>query len=393
MPQQGIVSHPGLPVGQRGPSGPPSHTLPPSGGLDPREATQGASWQPQEPGSVLSRRPDLADATRAYIQRGRVNATERAHQCDWRIFLKWCGAYGADPLPASADTVIAFLTDMARTRSLATLHRYKGTITKVHGLHGFPLPTMGEQIRAVMHGIAVDKGERSPNAKAPATADVFSLMIEKISNSSPKGLRDRAILLVGAVTGMRSAELTALNVDDLTWHDKGLSILIRRSKTDQTGVGRYVAVPCDHADSGDSTRCGAHAIRAWLEIAKISSGPLFRSFWHNGRRFKATRLPAANVADVVKSAAAAAGLEPKVYGAHSLRSGYVTQARRENLSFVEIMEQTGHKDLASVKRYARDPIDPFRTGRVREVARAFARNPNPVGSRGGLEERERTGGK
>lgn len=389
MPQQGIVSHPGLTVRQEGQfqaSLAAPGALPAPGGADPRNATQGESFQPQEPGSVLSRHPDLADATRAYIQRGRVKSTELAHRCDWKIFLNWCAAHEADALPASVDTIVAFLADMASTRALATLHRYKGTITKVHGLHGFSSPTLDERVRAVMHGIAVDKGERSPNAKAPATADVFGLMIEKISDKSPKGLRDRAILLVGAVTGMRSAELTAVNIEDLVWHDKGLSILIRRSKTDQTGIGRYVAVPCEHVESEDGSRCGAHAVRAWLEILKgVKTGALFRSFWHNGRRVKITRLPSANVADIVRGAAVAAGLEPRVYGAHSLRSGYVTQARRENLSFLEIMEQTGHRNIESVRRYSRDPVDPFRTGRVQEVARAFARNPK-IGSSGSLVE-------
>ena len=383
MPQQGTPSYPGLPVGPERQS--------PTSELDLRRATQGRSWQPQGPESVLSQYPDLADATRTYLERGRVKSTERAHKADWQIFLKWCKAYDTDPLPASVDTVTAFLADMAKTRALATLHRYKGTITKVHGLHGFPPPTLDARVRAVMHGIAVEKTTRSPNAKAPATANVLGPMIGTISGDRGKDLRDRAILLLGAVTGMRGAEISAVNVEDLTWHEQGLSILIRRSKTDQTGHGRYVAVPCEQSNE---SRCAAHAIRAWLDKAPAKQGPLFRSFWNRGKRVKAgARLGADQIADIVKEAASAAGLDPHIYGAHSLRSGYVTQARREGLSFTEIMEQTGHRNLESVRRYARDPVDPFRTGRVREVARAFARAGERAGSSGDPTGPERTGGR
>jgi integrase len=221
-----------------------------------------------------------------------------------------------------------------------------------------------------MRGIAVEKTERPPNMKAAATADVFAQMIEQAGGTRTKDIRDRAILRVGAVTGLRRAELVAVNVEDLTWHDQGVSILIRRSKTDQTGVGRYVAVPCD-GEAEDQGRCAAHAIRAWLARAPSDRGPLFRSLRKDGRSSGA-RLPAEQISDIVKHAASAAGLDPKVYAAHSLRSGYVTQAAREGLSLMEIMEQTGHRKIESVRRYARDPVNPFRTGRVHVVARAFA---------------------
>jgi integrase len=295
-------------------------------------------------------------------------------------------------LPATIETIVGFLVDMAATRELATLRRYRSTVSKMHKIAGVPSLAFHDQVRTVMRGIAVEKTERSRNAKAATTADVFGPMIETIPGERPKDIRDRAILLLGVVTGMRSAELTAVDIEDLTWHERGLSILIRRSKTDQTGLGRYVAVPCEHENSDDGTRCAAHAIRAWLDVSKITTGALFRSFWRNGRGLKTARFAAGDVAGIVKEAASGAGLDPKIYAAHSLRSGYVTQARREGLSYPEIMEQTGHKDLASVKRYSRDPVDPFRTGRVREVARAFARNPK-IDSRGDLEEHERTGGK
>ena len=372
MPQRGTSSHLDPPLPPKGAIRPPIQVSEDPGARvqpDPSLDIRAGSEETYDPGSVLSQRPDLAAATRTYISRGRVASTDRARRADWRIFESWCKVNGVSPLPATVDTIIAFLVESASNRTLATLRRYKSTISQIHGLSGISSPTTDTRVRAVLRGIAVEKTERPPNMKVAATADVFNLLMKERDGQRNIDIRDRALLLLGAVSGMRRAEIVAVNIEDLTWHDEGISILIKRSKTDQTGVGRYVAVP---RESSNPSRCAVHAIRAWLDILGAKKGSLFPSLWKNGR-VRATRLPARRVADLVQRSAEGAGLDPTVYGAHSLRSGYITQARREGLSLAEIMEQTGHQKTESVRRYARDPVDPFRTGRVKQVARAFAK--------------------
>jgi integrase len=221
-----------------------------------------------------------------------------------------------------------------------------------------------------MKGIATEKTERPDRAKSAATADVFIPMLDQLGHDRVRDVRDRAILLFGVASSLRRAELCALDLSDLTWRDEGIAALIRRSKTDRTGRGRYVAVPRSDANPA---RCPVRAVREWLACAEIEQGPLFQSLWKDGRP-RGSRLPPGEVAQAVKRAARAAGLDPALFGGHSLRAGYVTQARREGLSWETIMEQTGHKKIETVKRYARDPADAFRTAHVDQVWKAFDRD-------------------
>ena len=275
------------------------------------------------------------------------------------------------------------------TKALATLRRYRATVSKAHRRAGLASPAYDARVLEVLRGIAVEKGERSLFAKNAATADVFVPMLDKLGHERAKDIRDRAILLFGLMSSLRRAEIVAVNIEDLKWIDEGIAVLVRRSKTDRAGAGRTLLVP--RAENPEF--CPVRAMRAWLDLVGETRGPLFRSLWKTGRPRRTGRLPAEQVADIVKRAALAAGLDPVLFGGHSLRAGYVTQARRAGLSWEAIMEQTGHKKIETVKRYARDAIDSSRTSRVSEVMESFARNRNPVESREDLEEPERTGGK
>ena len=103
------------------------------------------------------------------------------------------------------------------------------------------------------------------------------------TQSNPTGLRDRAVLLLGFAGAFRRAELAALNVSDLEFLPEGVRVAVRRSKTDPEGMGPTVAIP------RGLKACPVAAVEAWLQLAKITDGPLFRSVLKNGRVL-ATRL-------------------------------------------------------------------------------------------------------
>src|SRR5205823_5956726 len=86
------------------------------------------------------------------------------------------------------------------------------------------------------------------------------------------GVRDRALLLVGFAGAFRRSELVAVDVSDLRFGTEGLLITIRRSKTDQEGSGRDVAIP----HGAYELTCPVRAMRQWLDSAGIAEGPVFR---------------------------------------------------------------------------------------------------------------------
>jgi integrase len=163
-----------------------------------------------------------------------------------------------------------------------------------------------------------------------------------------RGIRDRALLLVGFAGAFRRSELVALDVADVALTPEGLLLTLRRSKTDQEGAGRQVAIPF----GSRAETCPVRALRAWLDATAITEGPVFR--WVHGRRsVSSMRLTGQSIALVVKKYAAAAGLNVADFSGHSLRAGFVTSAARAGEPERRIMRQTGHKSIEMVLRYVR----------------------------------------
>jgi integrase len=165
------------------------------------------------------------------------------------------------------------------------------------------------------------------------------------------GARDRALMLLGFAGAFRRSELGALDVADCSFGRDGLTVTLRRSKTDQEGAGRKVGIP--YGSNPDT--CPVRTLEAWLEAASIASGPVFRSISRHGKLQPGVLSPI-DVARVVKKLAERAGLDPAKYAGHSLRAGHATSAAIAGASERSIMNQTGHRSVQMVRRYIRDGI-------------------------------------
>jgi integrase len=162
------------------------------------------------------------------------------------------------------------------------------------------------------------------------------------------GARDRALLLVGFAGAFRRSELVGLTVADAAFSSEGLTITLRRSKTDQEGQGRKVGLPY----GSTAATCPVRALQAWLDAAAVTAGPLFRSVDRHGNVGGA--LGDRDVARIVKRVAEAAGIDPANVAGHSLRAGLATTAAKAGKAAHVIMKQTGHRSVAMVQRYVRD---------------------------------------
>lgn len=295
-----------------------------------------------------------ADVGRAreYASASRAENTKRAYRSDWADFNAWCNDRGLVALPASPVVVGTYLAARAETLSVSTLRRRLISIAVAHRTAGHDSPTDQEPVPAVIAGIARTKGVRV-EGKTPVLLDDLRRMLA-ILEPGRRGIRDRALLLLGFATGSRRAELVALDVEDITMSTPGLTVFIRRSKTDQLGEGRKIGVPFGRSEE----TCPVLALAAWLEAAGLTTGPIFRAVDRAGR-VGPKPLSAQMVRLVVLRTAKAAGIDPKNLGAHSLRSGLVTSAVIGGASELAIMRQTGHASVAMVRRYTRD-ADLFR---------------------------------
>jgi site-specific recombinase XerD len=302
--------------------------------------------RPLSPPAELSIDDLLEEAQRTAIESIPEN-TRRAYATDWNQYRNWCQKRSRAPLPASADTVSAYLTALSKTHAISTLRRRLTTISKIHGFAGKPDPTSDERVKRLWRGILRTKGE-APRGKKPLLVHDLRKMVAALPVTL-QGDRDRALLLLGFAGGLRRHELVALDVEDLEEVEEGLVVNLRRSKTDQTGKGMRKGIPF-----GKSKKtCPVRALVCWLQAAEIYEGPVFRAVTKHDTP-RQWRLTAQSVALVVKNAFRLIGKRPRDYSAHSLRSGLVTAAANGGADERTIMRHTGHRSVEMVRRYMRD---------------------------------------
>jgi len=308
-----------------------------------------AADAPPLPGLLL----DAVAAARTLAEGAKSAATLEAYAKDWRRFRAFCADVGLDALPASPQAVAAFLGhEHARGLKPRSLNRALAAVVHAHDAAGLEAPTRvrgAVAIRQVLAG-ARRAGGMAPAKKKAATADLVAAMVAAIPGDTLLGLRDRALLLVGLASAMRRSELVALDGTDVEWVEDGVRLTIRRSKTDQEGFGRVVAVP-----RGLRLR-PVRALEEWLDAARIprgAPGPLFRRM-RKDDRVTEHGLTGQSVALIVKARTAAAGLDPDVFAGHSLRRGFLTSAAAARADIHRMRAQSGHRRLDTVVEYVEE---------------------------------------
>lgn len=316
-----------------------------------------------------------AEAVRELLAEAAAANTTRSYATALRYWAGWHhGRYGVElALPASEAVVIQFLVDhIQRKRTTGLVSELppeldhalvaaglKGTIgplklstvvhriavlSTAHKLKRLANPCELPSVRTLLsraRRAAVKRGER-PRKKTAITLAELEAMLATCDGSL-EGLRDRALLCFGfASGGRRRSEIAAADLRDLRKvGEDGYLYRLEYSKTQQAGP-RADSTP-DKPILGRS----ADALAAWLEASGIIEGAIFRRIWKG--RVGPPLLPG-SVAAIVKRRARLAGLEGD-FGAHSLRSGFVTEAGRQGVPLPAVMAMTEHRSVASVIGY------------------------------------------
>ena len=278
-------------------------------------------------------------------------STRRGDESDWRAFLRWTERQGAEvgpALPVSVVLCAAWFADMEREGlAVATIRRRARGLAHAHREGGLDSPTDDRRIRQVLTGIARTRaGTRSKRKRALSPSMVRTALAELST-------RDRAIVLVALVTGLRRSELAALCWADLEPTSEGLLAWVRKSKTDQTGEGRPVAIP-----RGSGLGCPVRALRDLRCARELDgqAGPDAAVFGCGDR----------TIARVIKRVAELAGEDPREFGAHSARAGMLTAASEAGVDLAGIMRQSGHASTAVALGYIR-PVEQARNPAARAV--------------------------
>jgi integrase len=287
------------------------------------------------------------EQVREYVRNSKAEATLRGYACDWHDFCAWCEAHAVRALPASPEAVASYIAECAARLKAGSIQRRLNAIAEAHKATGAESPTHTSLVRNTMKGIRRTLGT-APAQKAPALTDDVKAMVEA-ADAGLIGTRDRALLLLGFAGAFRRSELVGLAVEDCAFGRDGLTIRLRRSKTDQEGAGRKVGIPY----GSYLATCPVRNVQEWLTQAGITTGPLFRSINRHGT-IQEHGLSGIDVARIVKKLAERVGLDAARFAGHSLRAGHATSAAIAGASERSIAQQTGHRSLQMLRRYIRD---------------------------------------
>ncbi|HEY3377564.1 MAG TPA: site-specific integrase [Armatimonadota bacterium] len=289
-----------------------------------------------------------AQKAQGYLDDHLAPSTLQVYERDWQGFQRWCLTFRLASLPAEVSTVALYITWMAeRGRTLSTIKQHLAAIKAKHVEHGYQTPTQSPVVKGVIRGIGRKHG-RPPQGAEALLPETLTKLLAIIDVSKLIGKRDRALLLLGFAGAFRRSELVDLNFNDMEWHDEGVIVLLRHSKTDQQGHGRIVGIPRGKRPE----TCPVLAIETWLQAAKIEEGAIFRGMdCHD--RIVSERLSGRAVPMIIQRHAKVAGLDTAHYSGHSLRAGHCTAAARAGVSEKVIMRQTGHRSHQTLLKYLR----------------------------------------
>ena len=292
-----------------------------------------------------------------YAALSHAEATLRAYGADWRHFIAWCEAHNVMHLPASHQTVGAYIAELADSgRKTATIQRRLCGISAYHkaiyGPAGGLDPTKHEAVRKAMEGIRRTLGTAQTQKTAILTSDIARILAH--IPETGVGLRDRTLILLGFAGAFRRAELVALNVEDVKIGEEGATVTVRSSKTDQTAAGALIGIV-----RGRTDMCPVSHLERLIEarqsgfLAHLKPADCVIPLFIRAKGEGNGRLSPSAVAEIIKKRAAKAGLDASKLAGHSLRAGFVTQAVLNDVQDQLIMQQSRHKSAVVFQKYVR----------------------------------------
>ncbi len=324
--------------------------------------------------------PSLDVEDRAALEdlylRGTPENTLRAYERDLVYLTAWANVAFKKPLewPEREEVALRFILDHSRDltnvtgraretadqlitmglrKSLAcpaasTLNRRIASWSAFHRMRNLPNPFDAPLVRQA-RAKARKAMARPPAPKSahPITKDVLLKLLD-VGGPGLRGLRDRAILLLGwASGGRRRSEIVSLDREDIgleEFESKGLVwITLLNTKTTDTGTTPKLVLK----------GYAARMLVAWIDAAQIEDGPLFRRITRTGALGQKRLSPAA-VSQIVKRLLTEAGLDPSYASPHGLRSGFLTQAALDGAPLPAAMRLSLHRSAAQAQKYYDD---------------------------------------
>lgn len=289
---------------------------------------------------IINKINTLEAETIENIKNSKATNTLRAYKSDYNDFVKFCREFNFSSMPANPKAVSLYLTNLSKISKYSTIKRRLAAIKVFHNLSGNYIdlkhPIINENLISIKRKIGSFQ-----IAKKPLTIKELKKVITEVDmdkkNKSKDFVRNRALILIGFAGAFRRSELVSILIEDVDFVDEGVKILVKKSKTDQSGEGMIKAIPY----FSNKDFCPVVSLKKWIEYLKIEKPSEKLVFSMSDK----------NVTLIIKKFTQKAGLDFTKYAGHSLRSGFATSVAEAGAEERQIMTMTGHKSNQMVRRY------------------------------------------
>ena len=304
----------------------------------------------------------LVETAKDYASKATADNTNLAYQKDWAHFASWCRRRGADQLSPNPQLIGLYITECAAPQdgspplSVSTIERKLSGLSWNYKQRGLVLDRQDRHIATVLAGIRREHAKPPEQKEAISAEDIIDMM--SILPFDLRGMRDKAILLIGYAGGLRRSEIVGLDVAKDQTDDSGGWIEVLEDGAVLFIKGKTGWREVEIGKGSTDTTCPLHALEQWLYYSKISHGPIFRPVTKDHSSVTADRISDKHVSRLIKKCVLEAGIRTDLpekerlalYSGHSLRSGLASYAEVEERY---IQKQLGHVSAEMTRRYQR----------------------------------------
>lgn len=304
----------------------------------------------------------LVETARDYARHAASENTLKAYAKDWAQFARWCRMRGGNPLPPSPQLIGLYIADLAAPQgkspalSVSSIERRLSGLAWGYTQREARLDRKDRHIATVLAGIR-RKHARPPVQKEAILPEDLRDMLATLPHNL-RGLRDRAILLIGFSGGLRRSEIVGLDHGKDDTPDSGGWVEILDDGALLTLHGKTGWREVEIGRGSSEQTCPVHALAQWLHFSRIDAGPIFVAVSRNGLKATGDRLSDKHVARLIKQTVRDAGIRPdlseaeriKLYSGHSLRAGLASSAEVDERY---VQKQLGHVSAEMTRRYQR----------------------------------------
>lgn len=308
----------------------------------------------------------LVETARDYANKATAENTNLAYKKDWEHFASWCRRKGADPFIPDPQIIGLYIADLASPQdgalsatpplAVSTIERRLSGLSWNYQQCGLHLDRQDRHIATVLAGIRREHA-KPPVQKESLLADDIIKMIS-ILPFDLRGMRDKAMLLIGYAGGLRRSEIVGLDIGKDQTEDSGGWIELLEDGAVIWIKGKTGWRDVEIGRGSTDATCPLHALEQWLHYSKIVHGPIFRAVTRDHSSVKSDRMNSKHVARLVKHCVSETGIGKDVgekqrilcFSGHSLRAGLASSAEVDERY---VQKQLGHSSAEMTRRYQR----------------------------------------